>query len=46
MTITLLGGAGIPYEKGLGLGVAAPPNSTLVHLIYVILDHGGPKIHN
>ena len=41
-----MGGLGIPYGKGLGLGVATPPNNTLVHLIYVILDHGGPNIHN
>ena len=54
MRITLLkkgggmggGGLGISYEKGLGLGVASPPNNTLVNLIYVIFYHGGPKNHN
>ena len=46
VTITLLGGLGISYEKGLGLGVSAPHNNTLVHLFYVIWDHRGPKKHN
>ena len=42
----LLGGLGILYEKGFGLGVAAPPNNTLVHLILIILDPGGPELPN
>ena len=43
---TLLGGLGFSYEKGLGLGVATPPNITLAYLISLILDYGGPKTHN
>ena len=46
MTIRLFGGLGNSYEKGFGLGVAASPNNSLVHLIILILDHGGPKVHN
>ena len=41
MKTMLLGGSGMSYEKGLGLGVAYPPNNTLSHLISLILDYEG-----
>ena len=45
-TTTLLRGLGIPHVNGLGLGVVAPPNITLVFLILIILDHGVPNYLN
>ena len=46
MDINVAGGSWIPHVKGLGLGVVAPPNSTLVFLNLMLLDHGGPKFPN
>ena len=45
MAITYLEGSGMSNEKRPGLGNATPPNNTLVRLILLILDHGGPKTH-
>ena len=36
------GGSWVPHVKGLGLGVVDPPSSTLVFLILMLSDHGGP----
>ena len=44
MTIMLLGGLGISYEKVVGLRVASPPNTTLLFLILILLDLEGPNI--
>ena len=40
MDNNIVGGTCIPHENGLGLGVVAPPNSTLVFLYLMLLDHG------
>ena len=43
MTITLLVGSEMSYEKRLALGVAYPPKNTLSHLILLILIMGIQK---
>ena len=43
MKVTLLRGLRISYDKELGLGVAAPPNITIVFLILILLDPMGPN---
>ena len=40
------GGSWVPHVKGLGLGVVAPPSSSLVFLILMLMDHGGLILSN
>ena len=37
---------GILHVKGLVLGVVAPPNNTLLFIILIITNHGGPNLSN